>query len=223
MDVGARELTELAQLGRRERGLHGPAAAEERDVADAAVAERVQRMVGDIGRSQLVVREREHARDVERHVAVADDDGVLDGQVELVVAMVGVAVVPPDEVGRGRDAGQLGARDAERPPDLRADRIDDGVVAGDEVVARDVPPDLEVAVPAEPRMRGDLLVDAGHRLDLRVVGRDARAHEAPGRRQPLEHVDLDRAVLGREEEAGGVEPGRPGADDGDAEGHFGSY
>ena len=48
-----------------------------------------------------------------------------------------------------------------------------------------------------------------------MVGRDAEAHEPPGRRQTLDHVDLDGEV-GREQMAGGVEAGRPRADDGDA-------
>ena len=49
-----------------------------------------------------------------------------------------------------------------------------------------------------------------------MVGRDAEPHEPPGRRQPLDHVDLDRDV-GAEQRTGGVEAGRPGADDCDAQ------
>ena len=61
-----------------------------------------------------------------------------------------------------------------------------------------------------------LLVDPDDRLDLRVVRRDAGAHEPERRRQPVEQVDTDGS-LGGEQVAGGVEAGRPCADDRDAE------
>jgi hypothetical protein len=49
-----------------------------------------------------------------------------------------------------------------------------------------------------------------------MVRRDAEADKPPRRRQPLDHVHFDRNV-GVEERAGGVEPGRPGPNDGYAE------
>ena len=69
----------------------------------------------------------------------------------------------------------------------------------------------------KPGCGGDLLERARDRLDLRVVGRDAEAHEPPRRRQPLDQVDLD-AGRRREQRARGVEAGGAGADDGDAKG-----
>ena len=57
--------------------------------------------------------EHEHARDVERDVAVADHDGALGReQVDLEVGVVGVAVVPADELGGRVRAGELFAGDA---------------------------------------------------------------------------------------------------------------
>src|SRR5690348_11272978 len=70
-------------------------------------------------------------------------------------------------------------------------------------------------------MRGGLLVDAGDRLDLRMVGRDARADESPGRRQPLDHVDLELLGPILEQVPCRVEAGRPGADYRDADDHHG--
>ena len=74
-------------------------------------------------------------------------------EVELEVLVVGVAVVPGDELGRGPRAGQVLARDAEPPVGLRADRVDDGVVEPRELVVRDVAADLDVAEEAEARRR----------------------------------------------------------------------
>ena len=48
-----------------------------------------------------------------------------------------------------------------------------------------------------------------------MVGRDAEADEAPGRRQPVDQVDLDLRILALQQRVRGVEPGRAGADDGD--------
>ena len=83
---------------------------------------------------------------------------------------------------------------------------------------RDVAADLDVAEEAEAGLLRDLLERARDGLDVRVVGRDAEAHEPPRRRQPLEQVDLDARLVAREQRARGVEAGRAGADDGDAQG-----
>jgi hypothetical protein len=80
---------------------------------------------------------------------------------------------------------------------------------------RDVPADLDVAEEPAPRIGGGLLEDARDRLDLRMIGRDAPSHEAPGRCEALEEMHLGvRARL--QQMTGRVEAGRPGSDDGDA-------
>ena len=75
---------------------------------------------------------------------------------------------------------------------------------------------LDAAEEAEALLRRGLLVDPHDRLDLRVVRRDAGAHEAERRRQAIEQVHA-HGPLGGEQVAGGVEAGRPGADDRDAQ------
>ncbi len=132
--------------------------------------------------------------------------------------MVGVAVVPADELGGGVRAGEIFPGDAEGPVRRRAGGVDDRVVVGQQVLAGDVLAEGDVAEVAEARMRGGLLVDARDRLDLGVVGRDAGADQAPGRGQPLEHVDLEALVGGLEQVPGGVEAGRARADHDDADG-----
>ena len=75
-------------------------------------------MVGGVGGRDLVGVQHEHPRDVDRDVAVADHDRARGAEVELVVGVVGVAVVPGDELGGAVRAGPVLARDPE--PVVRA-------------------------------------------------------------------------------------------------------
>jgi hypothetical protein len=212
--VGLLQLAELAQLGRGEGGLHGAAAAEQRHVADRRVAQRLERVVGDVRDPQLLVGQAEHPGHVDGDVAVADDHGLVDPEVERMVAVVGVAVVPADEAGGRPDAGQVGAGDPEGAVRLGADGVDHGVVALHELVAVHVPADLDVAEPAQARVGRRLVVDPRDGLDLRVVGRHAGADEPPRRGQALVEVDLHLGVVLGQEVPGGVEAGGARADDG---------
>ena len=49
-----------------------------------------------------------------------------------------------------------------------------------------------------------------------MVRRDTEPNETPRSRETIDQVDLDAWVVAREQRPGGIEPGRPGADDGDA-------
>jgi hypothetical protein len=69
------------------------------------VLEDLQRVVCDVRAGELAVGEAEHPGDVQRDVAVADHDSALGAdQIELQVGVVGVAVVPAHELGRGVSA-----------------------------------------------------------------------------------------------------------------------
>jgi hypothetical protein len=92
------------------------------------------------------------------------------------------------------------------------------VVALLELDHRDVLADLDVAEEAVAGSCRGLLVDADHRLDLRVIRGDARPHQAVWGRQPVEHVDLGRHLLVLQQMLGRVEACRPGADDRHAQG-----
>ena len=182
----------------------------------ALLVEHLDRVVGGVGLAQLVVGQRQHPRDVHRHVAVADHHGALDREVEVVVGVVGVGVVPADEGGGGVAAGQVLAGDPERAVGLAADREDDRVVEPFQLLDLDVVADLHVAEEAEALARRGFFVDAGHRLDLRMVRRDAAADQPEGGGEAVEEVDLGVDVAVFEDVLGGVEAGRAGADDGDA-------
>ena len=97
-----------------------------------------------------------------------------------------------------------------------ADRVDDDVVTLEQLGAGDVLAERDAAEEAEVLVRGGLLIDARHVLDLRVVRGDAEADEAERRRQLVDQVDVKSCV---QQLAGGVEAGRTGADDGSASGH----
>src|SRR3954447_11473999 len=222
-DVGVLHLPELFDLRVGEGGLDGAAAAEDDDLADLLAVERLDRVVGGVGLAQLVIGQGQHPGDVHRHVAVADHDGALAGEVELAISVVGVGVVPADEGGGGVAAGQVLTGDAELAVGLAANGEDDCVVEPFEVFDLDVVADLDVAEEAEAVAGGGFLVDPDHRLDLRVVGSDAAAHQAKGRREAVEEVNLGVQVAVLEDVLGGIEAAGAGADDGDAEGGlFGS-
>ena len=135
----SRELAELQQLGVREGCLGRSAAADDDDLRDAAAGEHLEGMVGGVGGRELGGRQHEHARDVERDVAVADDHRALGrDEVDLEVGVVGMAVVPADELGGGVGAGEVLAGDAERPVGRRAGGVDDRVVVLEQVLTGDV-------------------------------------------------------------------------------------
>ncbi len=225
VDVRVGHLAQLQQLGVGEGGLGRAAPAEHDDLADVALGQDLEGVVGHVGGGELVAGEREHAGDVGGHVAVPDHHGALPGEVELDVAVVGVAVVPGDELGGGPAARQVLAGDAHATVGLGADRVDHRVVAGEKVVVGEVGAVVDVAVEAEFGVGGGLLVDAADGLDVGVVGGDAAAHEAPRSGEAVVDVDLDLEVrmgLALQEVSGRVEARRPGADDGHAQGAVGS-
>ncbi len=217
-DVGAAQLAELEQLRVGERGLGRAAAAEQGHVAHLRALEHLDGVVGGVGRAELVGIEHEHAPDVDGDVAVADHDRALGVEVELVVGVVRMAVVPGDEL-RGRvRARPVLAGDPEPVVGGRADRVDERVVALAQLVGGHVLAEADRAEEAEARALRGLLVDPRDRLDLRVVGGDAGAHEPERRGQGVDQVDLP--ALG-EQLVGAVEAGRAGADHGGAQGLIG--
>jgi hypothetical protein len=172
-DVGACELAHLLQLLRRPRRLGGASPADNDDLPQRGRPDRLDRRIRGVGGRELLWRQREHPRDVERDVAVPDYDGALDVQVERQLLVIRVAVVPGDEL-RGRPrAGQLLARDLEPPVGLGAERVDDGVVQASEVGVRQVSAHLDVAEEPEAGLLGNALERARDALQLRMVGRHA--------------------------------------------------
>ena len=167
-------------------------------------------VVGGVGDADLVGIEHQHARHVERHISVADHNRARRRQVELVVGEVRVPVVPSHELGCRVRPGPVLAGDAQPVVGRGAHGVDDGVVALQKILPLHIGAQLDPAEEAEARLRGRLLVHARDRLDLRMVGRHARAHEAERRGKHVVEIDLEPLS---EELISRVETRRPGADD----------
>ena len=211
-DVGPRQLTHLLQLLRRPGRLRRTAAPDDHDLPQGRDTDRLDSRLRGVGRRELLGCEREHARHVERNVPIPDHDSALHVQVEHEVLEIGMAVVPGDELGGRPRAAQVFAGNSETTVALRAERVDDRVVEADQVFVREVPSDLDVAEESEARFGCDSFEGTRNRLQLRVIGRHTEAHEPPRRRQPLDHVHLERHV-GVEQGACRIETRRPRADD----------
>jgi len=124
-----------------------------------------------------------------------------------------MGVVPGDELGGRVGAGQVLPRDPQPVVGGRPERVDDAVVALQQLLAADVPAQLHPAEEAKARLARRLGVALGDRLDLGMVGRHARAHQPERGGQGVEDVHLEALP---EQLLGGIEAGRPGADDRDA-------
>ena len=121
----------------------------------AGAAQRLEGVIGDVRRRQLLDGLGEHARDVYGDVPVADDHGFPgtgEQRGEVVVRGVRVPVVPGHEV-RGRQASlEVLALDAEPAIGRRADREDHGVVVPSQVFEVQVAAVRDVAQVPRPRV-----------------------------------------------------------------------
>mmetsp|Transcript_64103 Transcript_64103/g.202583 ORF Transcript_64103/g.202583 Transcript_64103/m.202583 type:complete len:464 (+) Transcript_64103:96-1487(+) len=197
---------QLPELRIREGCLHEAAPADEVHGPEAPrlpLAEPRQRACVDVRGVQLPRRAEQEARDVQRHVALAQDHRSVARRGRLQLGVVRVAVVPLHEGGRAHDALEVLAGNAQHPLALGPGADHDGVVGRAQCPKRQVPAQLHIAEEAEGGQGGDLRKVLDHVLDLGVVRGDAEAHEAEGRREPLEHVHA-QAVLVRPGPAGGA-------------------
>ena len=188
--IGARQLTQLPQFGVGESRLRRAAPPQHGNLLDAAFPQRLQRIVGDVRLGEFLRRSTQNAGDVNRDVADAHNGDAFARKVECQVAVVGVAVVPGDEVRSRMAAYEILARNVHAVVRGSAGREDDLVVEFPQVVEAQVGPVFHVAVVAESRIGSDLVVGCRHRLDLLMVRRHAAAHQPVWRWQPLKHVDL---------------------------------
>src|SRR6185437_13614140 len=173
---------------------------------------------GDVGLRQFRWRLGKEADDVERDIAVADDDRRAHrGEIDRGVAMVGMAVEPADEATRLDDPRQVLAGHAEMAVPRRPRGDGDGVVEAAQFIERDVASDLDIAPEGDAVARQHAVEDSGDRLGALVVWRDAGADEAIGRRQAVDDVDARPRRLAHQP-LGEVAAGGAAADDGDVEG-----
>ena len=219
-DVDAVQFAQLAQFQGGERALERSAPTQDHDLGHAALAQRLEGMVGDVGGGQNVRVGDQDAGDVDRDVAISHHDGPACGDVGVHLREVRVRVVPADEVHRGDAAGEVLTPDAHRAVGLGADGVNHRVVALRELVGGYVFADGHVAEEVEPRVLGRLLESPAHRLDFGVVGGHSGADQTPRGGEHLEHVDHDvraafghRLVSGTQQGRRGEVSGRARADD----------
>ena len=156
-----------------------------------ARVQHIEDVIGKVGGPQIISGLGQDPRDVDGHVADADDHDIRRVEREAVDLGVGMPAVPGDEVGRREAAGKLLAFDVEPAVDRRAVSHDDRVVVLVQLVHRDVLADLDVAEEADAVGLEHLAQRQRDRLDLLVVGRDPVAHEPVRARQTVDDVDRD--------------------------------
>ncbi len=127
--------------------------------------------------------------------------------------VVGVAVVPTDELGCGVVPDEVLAFDSQAPTGGRTHRVDHRVVMGQQLVVVDGAADLDVEMAGEPRIGEHPLEHVDDRLGVLMIGRHAGPDQSERRGQPLEQVDLH--PVHTDQLAGGIAGRRPGSDDGD--------
>ncbi len=150
-DIGVGELTQLLDLRVRKGGLGGAASAEQIHLPDAALAQGLERVVGDVGLLEFLGRPAEDPGHVDGDVAHADHGRPLLREVELAVAEFRMAVVPGHEFG-GRVAPlQVLPGDAHAAVGLGAGGVEDLVIVLAQIVDGDVLSELDTAEEPEAR------------------------------------------------------------------------
>ena len=133
-----------------------------------ALAQLLQRMVGDIGFQQRIRGQDQHACHIHRDVA--DHDGPLTGEVDGQIAIVRVPIIPANKRGGRKGIGQIFTRDAHPSISLGANRIDDLIVELLELLMMDINTIGDVPEETDAWIRKDFIKDADHRLDGLVIG-----------------------------------------------------
>src|SRR3970282_336778 len=157
--------------------------------------------------SELVRRLAENPADVDRDIALSDYDGGLMRQVEHQIAIVGVAVIPPDKLRSRMAARQVLSRNPQGAVGFRAASKDDDVVATLQLLHGDITSRRDVTQESKWRGPGNLLIDTYGLLELRVIRGYTAAHQPKGRGKAFKHVDKDR-LFRFEQGVGSVEAAR---------------
>ncbi len=211
--VGVVQVGQLAQLRIGERRLRRTAPAQHHDLLHRRPGQQLDRVIGRVGHPQLADIQGQHPRHVQGHVAVAHHHDRPRAQVEVMIGVVRVTVVPGHELRRRMRPRKLLPRDAQLTILRRPDRIQHRVIRRGQLLMGDVHAHLHVAVEAKALLGRRLLIHPRDRLDLRMVRRHPVAHQPPRRGQLVEHVDLDHALLVGQQLPGRVEARRSRADD----------
>lgn len=194
-------LLELAQLFVGERRLQHAAPARDLDVLHPVALELAHRILRDVRGREVPRIPQQHARNVERDVAIADNRRRLS-LAQLVrhveVLELRLAVVPANKLARRKHTGELLTGYAEPALALGAVCEQHSVEVRRQILQTHILADSAIAKKLEIGARGDLSEPLLAVLDLGVVGRNAEPRQTERHRELLEHRHLEcRHALNR--------------------------
>ncbi len=189
----------------------GPAPGGDDNLTHPRPAQSGQRLVGDVGVSQLVRVGRQYAGHIQRDVAVSNDNDPLVAEIDWQIDEIGMPVDPCHQFGGGAGAGQIHPVDVEAAVVGRARCVDDGVVMCEHVVVAELIADLDVEEEPELATTRDPVEQLGHPLGGLMIRRYPGPHQSVRGGQLFENID-PHALLGQQL-VGGIHRGRPGPHD----------
>src|SRR4029453_13864985 len=127
-----------------------------------------------------------------------------------------MAVVPADERNSWKAVEQLLPRDAHTPIGLGTDGIDDLIIEPLQLLVMYVDTVGDVAEETDSRIRQRPTQNGGHRLDRLVIGRNTVTDQPERSGETIEDIDRQDEVGFLEKRFGGIEPGWPSANEGNA-------
>jgi hypothetical protein len=180
----------LISAGMLNLASNGPPAAEQDNLTYIAFGKPLKGIRGNIGAAKPRHVGGEDSRNVDGDVAVAHNHCALRGQVEVLICVVGMAVVSCDK-GRGAVAGlQLFARNTRRCSVWGPHRVHHGVVSGNQIVMGQVGTDLDIEVQRDFASTQHYRKPILERLGLGVIGCHPVPNQATRRRDPIENIDV---------------------------------
>ena len=178
-----------------ELGLDRSPAAQHQDLFNRAAAKGLQSVPGDIRRGQIFRIPHQDSRDVHGHVAHTHHRHPPCGQIEPVVSMIRMPVVPRHKRSRRVATRQILSRNVQAPIRPTSDGIDNLIIMLLQFVHLQVTAHLDVAEESESGIpRGDF-VGANDFLGFLVIRSHAVAHQPVGHGHALEHVHVQVEIL----------------------------
>ncbi len=220
-DVHVAGLGQLTQLERGELDLRRAAAAEHVHVRDRRIAQPLVDVARDFGDEHVVSVLGQHTRHVQRHIAVADHSNFL-GVERPGARVVGVTVIPGDELGGTVGTVQIRAGDLQRSIIDGAGGENHSVVVGHEITEREVLAVLHIAEEADVTTTQNRAQRGDDALDARVVGSHAVTDQAERGGVAVIEINTDVQLafphsLGFGEHVGSVNARRTCSDHGNAQ------
>ena len=202
-----------ARRGNTCPGLARSTAAQQEYLLDPALTKGIEGVFGNVRPRQLVDRASQDSGHVHGNIAVADHHHLLGSKVEALVAVVGMAVVPPDKCGCRMAPWQIFAPNAQTSVTLGAGGKQDLVVMSQDLCQGEIRAEPYVPEETKAGSRGGFLELLDDAFRLFVVRGDATANEAVRSRQAVEQVHGDAATGSLQQLLGREKSGRSGAED----------